>query len=96
MNRQEQLLTILMEECSEVIKECSKALRFSLDEKWSESEFTNRERIQNELKDVLCVIDILSDEEFISYPFVTTELVEKKKEKIEKYFEISRRYGALT
>ena len=32
MNREEHLLTILSEECAEVIKDVSKALRFGLDD----------------------------------------------------------------
>lgn len=52
MNEVEHALTVTMEEASEVVKACSKALRFGLDHLWDKEGMTNREAIVAELKDV--------------------------------------------
>lgn len=96
MNRQEHMLDILSEECIEVAKEVSKALRFTLDEQYVKSEFTNRERIVNELKDVLCMIEICRTEGLLPPICITEDDIETKFAKIERYMQISRQYGALT
>lgn len=95
MNRSEHLLTCLSEECVEVAKEVSKALRFSLDEQYVSSDYTNRERVVKELKDVLCLIEICRAEGIIPAVHVTENEVADKLTKIERYMEISRAYGAL-
>ena len=48
MSKRDETLIILMEECSEVIKECSKIIRFGGD----------TEDLAKELGDLMCMIDI--------------------------------------
>ena len=48
MSKRDETLIILMEECSEVIKECSKIMRFGGD----------TEDLAKELGDLMCMIDI--------------------------------------
>ena len=48
MNKVEYFLTCLNKECSEIIKDCSKALRFGLNDK-SPCEINGDTKIQNEL-----------------------------------------------
>ena len=51
MNIKNEILTILMEECAETSIECSKVIRFNID---------NTERLEKELGDVLMMIKLLS------------------------------------
>jgi len=48
-----ELLTITMEECSEVIKECSKIQRFGLT--------PNKSMLELEIGDLMCMIEILEE-----------------------------------
>jgi len=57
MTEREEILTILMEECSEVIQEASKLIRF---------DDTNPERIEKEIGDLLCMIDLMRDRKMIN------------------------------
>lgn len=65
MTREDQLLTILIEECSEVIKACTKAMRFGLDDTWKPDSglpkwsLTPRQEIQHELNDVTAIVMML-------------------------------------
>ncbi len=71
-----ELFVITMEECGELIKACSKMLRFGESEHEAE--------LQQEIADVLCMIHLLK-----KYKFVTEEQIEKgiqnKQSKLKKY-----------
>lgn len=96
MNRTEHLLTCLAEECSEVAKRVSKAVRFGLAEIQNGRELTNAERIVVELKDLTAVAKILASEGTIDRNFVANETeTAAKLSKIERYMEIAREQGAL-
>lgn len=80
----EQLLGILTEECSEVIKAESKMDRFGSDTVYEG--ITNREHFEQEVGDVLATIMVIS----LRYPrFLTSEGIEKalagKVVKLKKY-----------
>lgn len=73
MTREQHLLICLAEECSEVIKEVTKILRFGLIKEDDELRHTtlkgrevepNGPRLQQEIIDIMSVIDMLIDEEF--------------------------------
>lgn len=97
MNRQEHLIDCLMEEAAEVIVEASKCQRFSLDQKYIESNHTNRGRLQQEVKDMICVAMLLFQEDILDSYMPTDVEFERKKDKIvNKFMVLSREYGALT
>ena len=74
-----ELLTIIQEECAEVIQAISKTKRFGIDNLHLKSGISNRDRLTEELGDLLAVIDILVDE------VVDKEKIELAKQaKIEK------------
>lgn len=59
MNKKEQeILDILQEECAEVIQMVSKIRRFGLDEAHLKDGRTNREKLTEEIGDLLCMIDL--------------------------------------
>jgi len=94
MNREEHLLTILGEECAELIQEASKAKRFGIDEQRDLST-SNRERMQKEFNDVLAMIEMLND--FYRDNVFSTDatLIRLKKIKVEKYLQYSKECGTL-
>jgi NTP pyrophosphatase (non-canonical NTP hydrolase) len=92
MNRTEHLLTCLAEECAEVSQRVSKALRFGLHEVQPGQADNNAERIAAELVDLCAVAEILVGEGIIPDRPVSSRA---KREKIEKFMEISRAQGVL-
>ena len=76
-----EILTILQEECAEVIVEISKCFRFGLDQMMEGMDVTNIQRLQKELGDLQAMIELLVDNKV----GVTTQgLKEAKKAKFEK------------
>lgn len=71
-------LLLLQEECSEVTQATSKCFRFGLDTLYLEE--TNRDRLEQEIGDVLAIIDILVNQNEISLD----RLSEAKKRKFNK------------
>ena len=68
-NLLQELLVITMEECSELIQECSKQIRFNSDD------FTN---LQNEIGDVVCMIELLQNFGIVDNNKILTRVVAKK------------------
>lgn len=83
MNKREHLLITLMEECAEVQKSCSKILRFGEDEDKLMS-------LNEEVNDVMGVVELLQQEEILE--MVDGDKVDKKKEKVLKYLDLSQPY----
>ena len=76
-----EILTILQEECAEVIVEVSKCFRFGPDQMMAGLDVTNMQRLQKELGDLQAMIELLIDNKV----GVTTQcLKEAKKAKFEK------------
>jgi NTP pyrophosphatase (non-canonical NTP hydrolase) len=73
-----ELLTITAEECAEVIQECSKAIRFGIDAEYQGQ--TVRERLEKELGDLYCMMDLIHAADLISF----TKLDDYSQEKYEK------------
>ncbi len=88
MTRNEHLLIVLAEECSEVIKDVSKALRFGLDKFEPDQSFSNRERIEIELADLMGAIELLQDAGVIGQ--VSESRIVTKKRKVEAMLEVSQ------
>lgn len=89
MNKNEHLLVILMEECAEVAKETSKALRFGMYEVMPGQPRTNRERIMAELNDLYAAIEMLGLSQ------MDRDAVERKKDKVRKYMNYAEECGTL-
>ena len=94
MNRTQHLLVCLAEECAEVQKEISKALRFGLDDKWK-SDIDTAEKIALECFDILAVIEMLKDEKAIP-DLPAGDLIQKKKDRVLKYMDYAAGRGTLT
>ena len=62
-----------MEECAEVIQACSKIIRFG-------DTYENLDRLQKELGDLYCMMDLLQKEDMVSW----TEIDNASEAKIEK------------
>lgn len=58
---QHELLTILIEECGEVITRATKAKRFGLDEIQPGQEHSNADRLAHEIGDVLVMIELCEE-----------------------------------
>jgi len=95
MNKREYLLVCLMEECAEVQKAASKALRFGLKDGNPSSNFTNAEDLENEISDFVSVANILAAEGAIILDANNDELI-RKKDKVNRYMEYSKEQGTLT
>ena len=97
MNRQEHLLVILSEECAELSKEVSKALRFGLNDHEPEKTETNAQRIVSEFNDLVAIIGMLKDIGSLDEKeFVNLKAIEAKQKKVEKWFKYSQRVGTLS
>ena len=72
MKVRDEILTILMEECAETSIECSKVIRFNID---------NTERLEKELGDVLMMVEILSENKIVSIKRIR-EASQQKREKL--------------
>lgn len=76
-----EILTILQEECAEVIVEVSKCFRFGPDQMMEGVDVTNMQRLEKELGDLQAMIELLIDNKV----GVTTQgLKEAKKAKFQK------------
>lgn len=97
MNRTEHLLTILAEECAEVAKNATKALRFGLTDHEPGLHESNAERIMYEYHDLQAVIVMLQGHGLL--PVVPDEIivdrVRAKCAKVEKYLLYSAKCGTL-
>jgi len=76
-----EILTILQEECAEVIVEVSKCFRFGPDQMMEGMNVTNMERLQKEIGDLQAMIELLIDNKV---GITTQGLKEAKKAKFQK------------
>lgn len=84
--KEEEIMTILQEECSEVIQIICKIRRFGLDEEylnWG----SNRERLAVEVGDLQAMIDLLQIHDIVSIESVDRAKLSKF-EKLKKWSEI--------
>ena len=72
----QELMTITMEECGELIQQCSKAIRCN--------NYHDNEKLIKEVGDVMCMLEILHEYDLISWEDVY-ERVEVKKKKLKRW-----------
>ena len=82
MKYENELLTVLMEECAEVIQESSKIIRFGMDAEYNGE--TALSRLEKELGDLYCMIDLLHANDMISFTKLD-EYANAKYEKLKKW-----------
>ena len=82
-DRTREILIILQEEAAEVIQEISKIFRFGIDELHRDG-MTHRQKLTEELGDLLTMIDLLKDHRVVDP--VPVELAKQAKiQKLKKY-----------
>ena len=79
VDKLQELMTITMEECGELIQECSKAIRCK--------NYYGNEKLVEEVGDVMCMIELLHEYDLISWDDVDARVLEKKK-KLKKWSEL--------
>ena len=82
-DRLQELLIITMEECGELIQECSKAIRCK--------DYYGNEKLVEEVGDVMCMIELLHEYDLISWSEIG-ERVEVKKERLKEWSNLIREY----
>lgn len=88
MNKVENLLASVSEECGEASQVACKAMRFGLDHLWPEKNETNRRILEREIADILGAAEELG-------LTIRREDVEAKRVKIRKYQSLSVELGTL-
>ena len=83
-----EILLITQEECAEVTQAISKVFRFGLNERWPEPiNPTNKERLEEEVGDLLCMIEMMTEEEIIDAGAVANA-AQAKRAKLAKWSNI--------
>jgi NTP pyrophosphatase (non-canonical NTP hydrolase) len=84
--RQEEIMLICQEECAEVAQAISKVFRFGVDGEHLGA--TNRERLEEEIGDLLCMIEMLTEEHIIDAGAVA-RAAQAKRAKLAKWSNIN-------
>lgn len=80
-----EIMLIAQEECAEVTQAISKVFRFGID--GEHNGHTNRERLEEEVGDLLCMIEMMVEREIISAEAIAKAGVAKK-QKLAKWSNI--------
>jgi len=76
MNKEvKEVMCILQEECAEVTQAISKVFRFGMED--THKGLSNREHLEEEIGDLMCMIDLLIDSGMVSEAAVMTAKSEK-------------------
>jgi len=84
--QEQEILDILQEECAEVIQSVSKIRRFGIDNSHKSGK-TQRETLVQEVGDVLCMIELLTERGVIDSPSVQAS-IRAKREKLKQWSNI--------
>ncbi len=87
--RQREILVIAQEEAAEVIQEISKIFRFGIHEQHKDG-MSHREKLETEVGDLLCMIDLMVQHDLIS-PEAVEQACHNKVAKLETYSNIYRK-----
>lgn len=91
--REDLLLIQLGEECAEVTKNISKALRFGKDEVYAKVGLSNEQRITQEMQDLIAVFDMLVADGIL--PDLDVPAMDQKRNKVEEYLGYSKELGII-
>ena len=69
-NTLQELLTITMEECGELVQACSKAIRCD--------DYYMNQKLIEEIGDVMCMIELLQQYDIVSYQEIDDRVIEKR------------------
>jgi NTP pyrophosphatase (non-canonical NTP hydrolase) len=83
--RQEEIMLICQEECAEVVQAISKVFRFGIDGEHLGA--TNRGRLEEEIGDLLCMIEMMTEESIIDAG-VVARAAQSKRAKLAKWSNI--------
>ena len=86
--RQKEILLITQEECAEVTQAISKSFRFGLMEKYNN--VSNQERLEEEVGDLVCMIELMKDSGIIDPEFVRAASI-KKRNKLQQWSNIFKK-----
>lgn len=95
MNKQEYLVTKLIEEAAEIIQRATKAIDFGFTEVEPTQEHDNEFRLVQEINDFLAVLEMLQESGVSLRGIANPVALAKKKTKVEKFMELSRQQGCL-
>ena len=79
MDKLQELMTITMEECGELIQECSKAIRYD--------KYYDNDRLKEEIGDVQCMLDLIQEFDLVSHDEID-DRASLKEEKLKKWSEL--------
>jgi NTP pyrophosphatase (non-canonical NTP hydrolase) len=91
MNRLQELLVILAEECAEVQQVASKSIRFGIDAVYQD--VSNRTRLEQELGDFMAMFKLVLEEAHLSGDHIM-ECAEAKLIKVEKFMTNGKPQGS--
>jgi NTP pyrophosphatase (non-canonical NTP hydrolase) len=74
----DELLTILQEECAEVIQAVSKCRRFGIDNSYSKGAGSQRENLTTEIGDLQCMIDLCIERGIVEKSAVDLAILNKQ------------------
>jgi len=99
MNTQDYYLLKIIEEASEVQQIVSKCMRFGLEDYHPKREnISNVELLIDEILDLYAVLEICVEEEILpeKINLDVEKAIKEKKEKIQKYLQVSKDLGMIT
>lgn len=85
-DKQKEILVITQEECAEVIQEVSKIFRFGIEQQHKDG-MLHKEKLEQEVGDVLCMINLLTQHGLVR-PEAVAQAVENKASKLRQWSKI--------
>ena len=92
-SKQKEIMLIAQEECAEVVQAISKCFRFGFNDAYNGA--TNKEKLEEEVGDLLCMINMMMDNRIIDRLSVEFA-IDAKSEKIRKWSNIFKNEETLT
>lgn len=83
--KESEILLIAQEECAEVTQAISKVFRFGMDGEYNDK--TNRERLTEEVGDLMCMLNLMDEFGLIDWTIVSL-YAQNKRKKLQKWSQI--------